>query len=129
MQEKKHRRVYADVAQTARERALVPGDAGSIPAIRANRSRVTDAAIIPGVKIGGPVTVACRDGAYITSYLRGLREGQKTKRKVCSFWTTFGCANDPPCRVRFPARAPMFRGHLGGWRGSIIRHGDRPDGF
>lgn len=57
MQEEKHRRVYADVAQMARERALVPGDAGSIPAIRANRSRVTDAAIIPGVKIGGPVTV------------------------------------------------------------------------
>lgn len=57
MQEEKHRRVYADVAQKARERALVPGDAGSIPAIRANRSRITDAAIIPGVKIGGPVTV------------------------------------------------------------------------
>lgn len=57
MQEEKHRRVYADVAQKARERALVPGDAGSIPAVRANRSRVTDAAIIPGVKIGGPVTV------------------------------------------------------------------------
>ena len=57
MQEEKHRRVYADVAQKARERALVPGDAGSIPAVRANRSRITDAAIIPGVKIGGPVTV------------------------------------------------------------------------
>ena len=31
MQEEKHRRVYANVAQMARERALVPGDAGSIP--------------------------------------------------------------------------------------------------
>ena len=121
MQEEKHRRIYANVAQMARERALVPGDAGSIPAIRANRSRVTDAAIIPGVKIGGPVTVRIGGTGPISPHACAACEKVKqTKRKVRSFWTPFGCANDPPCRVRFPARAPMHRGHPGEGLGSLM---------
>ena len=43
---------FADVAQMAREPALVPGDTGSIPAVRANRSRITGA-LLMGAKIGG----------------------------------------------------------------------------